>query len=87
MPLYYWTDSTSRSEIDFTAQISKMIVPVEVKASINLKAKSLRNFIRNNSTQKAVRTSLARFRINDGEILYDIPLWAIGGLEEFVFGK
>ena len=80
MPLYYWTDSTSRSEIDFIAQISNMIVPVEVKASINLKAKSLRNFIRNNNTQKAVRMSLARFRINDGGILYDIPLWVIGGM-------
>ena len=87
MPLYYWTDSTSRSEIDFIAQISNMIVPVEVKASINLKAKSLRNFIRNNNTQKAVRTSLDRFRINDGGILYDIPLWAIDGMEEIVSGK
>ena len=87
MPLYYWTDSTSRSEIDFIAQISNMIVPVEVKTSINLKAKSLRNFIRNNSTQKAVSMSLARCRINDGGILYDIPLWVIGGMEEIVSGK
>lgn len=85
MPLYYWTDSTSRSEIDFIAQISNMIVPVEVKASINLKAKSLHNFIRNNNTQKAVRTSLAQFKINDGGILYDIPLWAIDGMEKIVF--
>ncbi len=85
MPLYYWTDSTSRSEIDFIAQISNMIVPVEVKASINLKAKSLHNFIRNNNTLKAVRTSLAQFKINDGGILYDIPLWAIDGMEEIVF--
>ena len=85
MPLYYWTDSTSRSEIDFIAQISNMIVPVEVKASINLKAKSLHNFIRNNNTQKAVRTSLAQFKINDGGIIYDIPLWAIDGMEKIVF--
>lgn len=47
-------------------------MPVEVKASINLQAKSLKFFREKYAPQVAVRTSLADFKFVDG--LYDVPL-------------
>ena len=39
---YYYTNKTSTSEIDFLINNSDGIIPIEVKAGINLKAKSLK---------------------------------------------
>jgi len=41
---YYWTPDVGIAEINFLLQISGNVIPVEVKASENLKAKSLRSF-------------------------------------------
>jgi len=79
IPIFYWSNDTSRSEIDFVAQIEDMIVPIEVKAAKNLKAKSLKNFIEDFKPEKSVRTSLADYKLNDNS-LYDIPLYVIGNL-------
>ena len=45
IPVFYWTNDTSRAEIDFIIQIGSNAVPVEVKSSTNLQAKSLKNYI------------------------------------------
>ena len=83
IPIYYWSNETSRSEVDFVVQIENNVVPVEVKAEKNLKAKSLNNFIRDYKSEKSVRTSLADYKLNDNR-LYDIPLYAIGELESII---
>lgn len=83
MPIYYWSNDSSRSEVDFVVQLDGYVIPVEVKAEKNLKAKSLKNFIQNYKSEKSVRTSLADYKLNDNN-LYDIPLYAIGNIEAIV---
>ena len=83
MPIYYWSNDSGRSEIDFVVQLDNYVIPVEVKAEKNLKAKSLKNFIQEYKSQKAVRTSLADYKLNDNN-LYDIPIYAIGNIEAIV---
>lgn len=39
---YYWASEKSGSEIDFLIQNEMSIVPIEVKAEVNLQAKSLK---------------------------------------------
>lgn len=83
MPIYYWSNDSSRSEIDFVIQLDGYVIPVEVKAEKNLKAKSLKNFIQEYKSEKSVRTSLADYKLNDNN-LYDIPFYAIGNIEAIV---
>lgn len=82
-PIYYWSNDSSRSEVDFIIQLDGYVIPVEVKAEKNLRAKSLNNFIQNYKSEKSVRTSLADYKLNDNN-LYDIPLYAIGNIEAIV---
>ena len=83
MPIYYWSNDTSRSEIDFVVKLDGYVIPIEVKAEKNLKAKSLKNFIQKYKSEKSVRTSLADYKLNDNN-LYDIPLYAIGNIESII---
>ena len=73
--VFYYNDATSRNEIDFVIEESRNIVPIEVKAGINLKAKSLANVIEKYNLKKAIRYSLADHKVND--IIEDIPLYCI----------
>ena len=72
---FYWSNYTSIAELDFIAQFDDKIIPIEVKATINLQAKSLNLFIQKNNTEIAFRFSLADFKEN--EIIKDIPLYDI----------
>lgn len=80
--LHYWTNETSTAEVDFIAQINNDIIPIEVKATINLKAKSLSGYRKDYSPAYAVRTALADYKVDDG--LYNIPLYMIGLLDSLV---
>lgn len=71
----YYTDETSRLEVDFVIELEGKVVPIEVKSGINLKAKSLNSIITKNKIEKAIRYSLADYIQN--EIIEDIPLYAI----------
>jgi len=42
---YYWTNNRGSAEIDFLIDTGERIVPVEVKAEKNLKAKSLKSYL------------------------------------------
>ena len=78
----YWTSRSNVAELDFVVQIDNDVVPIEVKAETNLKAKSLAQYRKEYNPAKVVRTSLANFKINDG--LYNIPLYMIGQLENIL---
>ena len=51
------------------------VIHLEVKAEINLKAKSLKTYREKYSPEVAVRTSMADYKENDG--LVDMPLYMI----------
>lgn len=75
LPVFYWTNETSRSEIDFIIQIESNVIPVEVKAAKNLQAKSLKNYIEKYSPETAIRTSMADYKKTEN--LIDLPLYAL----------
>ena len=61
-------------------------VPIEVKAGVNLQAKSLSAFVRKYQPPLAVRTSLAH-PSQDG-IIEDVPLYALGAyFQKNIAGK
>jgi predicted AAA+ superfamily ATPase len=84
LPVYYWTNERNTSEVDFVIQKWNEIIPVEVKASVNLKAKSLKAFMDAWNPARALRTSLAPYARHDR--LYDIPLYLIGVFPELIKG-
>jgi predicted AAA+ superfamily ATPase len=76
----YWVSRSNIAEVDFLIQVKDKVYPVEVKASINLKAKSLKVYRHTFAPTKSIRTSLADFKIDDG--LYNIPLYLVKRLEK-----
>jgi predicted AAA+ superfamily ATPase len=76
--VYYWSPDNARSEIDFLVQASGQVIPVEVKAEENLKAKSLRIYCEKYNPQTAIRTSMSDFRKEDW--MTNLPLYAINEL-------
>ncbi len=76
--IYYWSPENARSEIDFLTQVSGQIIPIEVKAEENLKAKSLKVYREKYNPAMAVRTSMSDFRKE--EWLINLPLYAISEL-------
>jgi len=77
---YYWTADKGNAEIDFVIQTNGRIVPIEVKAEINLQAKSLKVYIDKFCPDIAFRLSMSKF--NKNNILYDLPLYAVSQLLE-----
>lgn len=73
--LYYYSKPNSQQEIDFLIQEGMDIVPIEVKAEVNVKAKSLRQFVKENNSRKAYRISMNDYSVEDW--LTNIPLYAI----------
>ncbi|NVO03511.1 MAG: ATP-binding protein [Bacteroidetes bacterium] len=75
LPIYYWSTEKSTAEIDFLVQHSDSVIPMEVKAEENLKAKSLKYFNQKYKMPISIRTSMADYRID--EWLTNLPLYAI----------
>lgn len=72
---YYWTNDRGSAEIDFLIDDGSEVIPIEVKAETNLKAKSLKTFYEKYQPKKAIRTSMADYRQEDWFL--NLPLWAI----------
>ena len=68
--------------MDFIAKLDRDITPIEVKADINLQAKSLKTYMEKYKPEYAVRLSLADYKVTGN--LYDIPLYAISALKEII---
>ena len=75
--------SNRMSEVDFILQSENNgVIPLEVKAAANLKAKSLKVYMDKYKPVMALRSSLADYRKNGN--LYDVPLYALYGLKELI---
>ena len=87
--LHYFVNQATRTEIDFIVDgnaLAPQPVPIEVKAGVNLQAKSLSAFVRKYQPPLAVRTSLAH-PSQDG-IIEDVPLYALGAyFQKNIAGK
>ena len=73
--VYYYTNDRGSCEIDFVVDTGEQIVPIEVKAETNLRAKSLKTYRERFEPELSVRTSMADY--NKEDWLLNLPLYAI----------
>lgn len=72
---WYWTNERSSAEIDFLLDTGSDVIPLEVKAEINLQAKSLKVFRERFSPRLSLRSAMTDYKIEEG--LINLPLYAI----------
>ena len=73
--IYYWTADRGTAEVDFVIDNGKDVIPIEVKAEVNLQAKSLKVYREKFQPRLSIRTSMADYKKEDW--LLNLPLWAI----------
>lgn len=72
---YYWSNAKTPAEIDFIIQFGNRIIPIEVKAEENVRARSLAQFVKDNPQLKGLRISMKRYA--DQDWMENIPLPSI----------
>lgn len=83
--IYYYTNDRGSCEVDFVVDTGSQIIPVEVKAEVNLRAKSLKTYQEKFQPQISVRTSMADFKKEDW--LVNLPLYAVGQISQIIGGS
>jgi len=77
--VFYFAPDTYSMEVDFMIQNENdEVIPIEVKAETNLKAKSFKYFCKKYKPAKAIRTSLADYKVENW--MTNLPLYAINTL-------
>lgn len=79
---YYYSATNSQGEIDFVVQGKTSVIPIEVKAEENLRAKSLKAFCDKYNPKFAVRTSMSDYRKQDW--MTNIPLYNIDRIRDYL---
>lgn len=69
---YYWSNARTPAEIDFVIQHEDEIIPIEVKAEENVRARSLSQFVKDNPGLKGLRISMKGYVEQDW--MTNIPL-------------
>jgi uncharacterized protein len=75
---YYWSNDKTPAEIDFIIQFEERVIPIEVKAEENVRAKSLAQFIKDNPELKGLRFSMKGYA--DQVWMENVPLPAISAI-------
>lgn len=78
--IYYYTNDRGSCEIDFVVDTNETIIPLEVKAEVNLRAKSLKTYCDKFKPEVSIRTSMKDYKKEDW--LLNLPLYAIENLKE-----
>lgn len=79
--IYYYTNERGSCEVDFVTDNGIDVTPIEVKAELNLKAKSLKTYCEKFTPNRAIRTSMADYKKEN--TLINLPLYAIEEVEKF----
>lgn len=74
-PVFYWATEKGTAEVDFVVQQKQAVIPIEVKAEENLKAKSLKVYVEQFQPKHAFRFSMADYREQDW--LVNVPLYGV----------
>lgn len=78
--LYYW-ETNGKAELDFVIQSSEgEIIPIEVKAANNVRAKSLGIFMKKYNIEKAIRVSSKNFGFENK--IKSVPLYAVFAIND-----
>jgi predicted AAA+ superfamily ATPase len=76
LAIHYFPFDNNKYEIDFVVQNEEdEVIPIEVKAGENLRAKSFKLFCEKHKPKTAIRTSLANYR--QEEWMTNVPLYII----------
>ena len=75
---YYWANDRNTSEVDFLLDTGSAVVPLEVKAEVNLQSKSLKAFADKFHPPVSIRSSMSDYKREDW--LLNLPLYAIGDI-------
>lgn len=73
--VYYYTNNRGSCEIDFVIDTGEQVIPIEVKAETNLKAKSLKTYREKYRPEISVRTTMADYKKEDR--LVNLPLYTL----------
>lgn len=73
LSLYYWT-SGCQAEVDFITRIGEDIIPIEVKAKVNNRARSLVVYVERYKPSYAIRISQKNFGFENS--MKSVPLYA-----------
>lgn len=80
--LFYWRSEGKMAELDFLYMVDNNIYPVEVKAGINPKSKSLKSYNEQFHPLLLLRSTLLNLKYN-GKIC-NIPLYGISCLPQII---
>lgn len=74
---YYWSSDKTPAEIDFVLQTDQRVIPVEVKAEENVRARSMSEYIKSHPeySLKGLRISMLGYQ--DQDWMENIPLYGI----------
>ena len=87
LPVYYFSKENSPLEVDFMVQTEDRVIPLEVKAEVNVKSKSLRQFVTIDHADKqlkGLRCSMLPYM--DQGWMENVPLYGIEGYVKSQFG-
>ena len=74
-PVFYWASEKGTAEVDFVLQRGQGVMPIEVKAEENLKAKSLKVYAEQFKPEQAIRFSMADY--GEQEWMTNVPLYSV----------
>ena len=74
--IYYYTNDRNSCEIDFLLDDGEKVIPLEVKAEENLKAKSLKTYREKFKPALSIRASMASYRKEEDGFV-NVPLYSI----------
>ena len=74
--IYYYTNDHNSCEFDFLLNDGEKVIPLEIKAEENLKAKSLKTYREKFNPTLSIRASMANYREED-DGLVNVPLHSI----------
>jgi len=80
--VYYWSNEKNTSEIDFLVSDGKAIMPIEVKAELNLQSKSLKAFKDKFRPNLSIRTAMTNYKKDDW--LLNLPLYCVEMLSKIM---
>lgn len=79
LSVFYHTFENSKYELDFLIQTENgEVIPIEVKSGENVKSNSFRLFCQKNRPKKAIRASLADYKVESW--MTNLPLYAINAV-------
>ena len=74
---YYWSSDKTPAEIDFVLQTDQRVIPVEVKAEENVRARSMSEYIKSHPEYQLKGLRISMMGYQDQDWMENIPLYAI----------